>query len=237
MRAVAGHPLTQVLRDAAAGRSPPADGRVRVLPALPGPVHAILGFTAHHVVAAPVSVAEVDQALMLRDVPGPGAPAESTDDVPPGPADLGAPLKAPFVTWLAQRVDATPGSIDLVLIAPARPATPPLALRRRDDLGAHPRVRRAHRYRSDLEVFTDSDARGVLLIGRGLAGRLELAFEVDASQRGRGVARGLAAAAAERARDEPLFAQVAAANTAALHVLLAAGFRPIGAEVLFNRAG
>jgi hypothetical protein len=36
---------------------------------------------------------------------------------------------------------------------------------------------------------------------------------------------------------EPLFAQVAAGNAASLRALGAAGFRPLGAEVLFDRGG
>jgi RimJ/RimL family protein N-acetyltransferase len=36
---------------------------------------------------------------------------------------------------------------------------------------------------------------------------------------------------------EPLFAQVAPGNAASLRVVEAAGFRPIGAEVLFHRDG
>ena len=62
---------------------------------------------------------------------------------------------------------------------------------------------------------------------------MEIAIEVEASQRCRGVAR-------ETLRDalrlvdaaETLFAQVAPGNAAALRAALAAGFTPIGAEVL-----
>jgi hypothetical protein len=36
---------------------------------------------------------------------------------------------------------------------------------------------------------------------------------------------------------EPLFAQVATGNAASLRAVQAAGFRPIGAEVLFHRGG
>ncbi|MGH9244157.1 MAG: GNAT family N-acetyltransferase, partial [Acidimicrobiales bacterium] len=55
--------------------------------------------------------------------------------------------------------------------------------------------------------------------------------------RGRGLARRLAAAATTLIPPgEPLFAQVAPANTASLRALLAAGYSPIGAEVLFRKA-
>jgi hypothetical protein len=46
--------LLRLLQDAACGSPPPADGGVEVWPAPPGPVDAVLAFTAHHVVAAGV---------------------------------------------------------------------------------------------------------------------------------------------------------------------------------------
>jgi hypothetical protein len=49
----------------------------------------------------------------------------------------------------------------------------------------------------------------VLVLGRGLAGRREVAFEVDPTRRNRGLGRSL----------------------------VAAGFQPVGAEVLFHRGG
>jgi hypothetical protein len=49
----------------------------------------------------------------------------------------------------------------------------------------------------------------VLVLGRGLAGRREVAFEVDPTRRNRGLGRSL----------------------------VAAGFHPVGAEVLFHRGG
>jgi GNAT superfamily N-acetyltransferase len=78
----------------------------------------------------------------------------------------------------------------------------------------------------------------VLVLGRGLAGRREVAFEVDPAARDRGLGRLLVAAARHLTPPgEPLFAQVAAGNAASLRVVAAAGFRPVGAEVLFHRDG
>lgn len=208
--------LRAVLERAAAGTAPLDEGRVAVAPPERGPVDAVLGFTGAHVVAAPVPSAEVDEALDT--------------------GDLGAPLKAPFLVWLARRIGAVAiGSLDVVLAAPSAPSAPPAALVARDDLHSHPRVARALRYRTDVRVLTDSEQRGVVVLGRGLAGRLEVAFEVDAAHRGRGVGRSLAAGAAAMSRDEPLFAQTAPGNAASLRVLLAAGFAPIGSEVLLLR--
>ena len=89
-----------------------------------------------------------------------------------------------------------------------------------------------------LEVWTGPDGAGVLVLGRGLAGRREVAFEVDPARRNRGLGRLLAEAGrCLTPRGEPLFAQVAPGNAASLRVVEAAGFRPIGAEVLFRRDG
>lgn len=45
------HPLLDVLLDAAAGRPPAPDCSVELLPPPPGPVDAVLSFTAHSYVA------------------------------------------------------------------------------------------------------------------------------------------------------------------------------------------
>ena len=65
-----------------------------------------------------------------------------------------------------------------------------------------------------------------------------MAFEVDPARRNHGLGRRLVAAARHLVPPgEVLFAQVAAGNAASLRVVEAAGFRPIGAEVLFHRDG
>jgi GNAT superfamily N-acetyltransferase len=115
---------------------------------------------------------------------------------------------------------------------------PPLELRPGADPDRHPRTARAQRYRGDLQVWTDPGGAGVLLLGRGLAGRREVAFEVDPARRNRGLGRLLVAAARHLVPPgEVLFAQVTPGNAASLRVVEAAGFRPIGAEVLFHRDG
>ena len=99
-------------------------------------------------------------------------------------------------------------------------------------------MQRAARYRTDLRVFTDPDDLGVLVLGHGLAGRCECAFEVEPAGRNRGLGRRLALAArAMVPPGEALFAQVAPGNVASVRAVLAAGFRPIGGEVLFPRRG
>jgi GNAT superfamily N-acetyltransferase len=212
------HPLVRLLQEAAAGRPPPPDGGVRVLPPLPGPVDAVLAFTAHHLV-----VADVD-------------PGEVAARLPEG--DLSAPMGAAFLTWLGGRIGSRPGSLDVVLAAEGLGAAPPLELLPAADPARHPRAVEARRCRAGVEVWTDREAAGVLILGRGLAGRRELAFEVAPERRNRGLGRLLVAAARHLTpRGEPLFAQVAPGNAASLRALVAAGFRPLGGEVLFRRGG
>jgi GNAT superfamily N-acetyltransferase len=210
------HPLLGVLLDAARGRPPAPDGAVEVLPGLPGPVDAVLAFTAHHLV-----VADVDPELVAARLPD---------------GDLAAPMSPAFLAWLGGRLGSRPGSLDVVLAAEGLGGEPPLELRRVADRGGHQRVVEALRHRADLEVWSDPERAGMLLLGRGLAGRRELAFEVEPGRRDRGLGRRLVAAARHLTPPgEPLFAQVAAGNAASLRALQAAGFRPLGAEVLFDR--
>jgi GNAT superfamily N-acetyltransferase len=115
-------------------------------------------------------------------------------------------------------------------------APPPLELLPVTDPASHPRVARALHDRTGVRAWTDRRRAGMLLLGRGLAGRLELAFEVEPASRNRGLGRMLVAAARHLApAGEPLFAQVAAGNAASLRAVVAGGFRPLGAEVLFRR--
>ena len=129
------------------------------------------------------------------------------------------------------------GSLDVVLAwVPERAGGDALAVREveRPD---HPRVDRARRWRRELRVFEDEGGRGMVLLGRGLADRLELSVEVAPELRDRGVARRLVAGAlAAAAPAEPVYAQVAAANAASLRALQPAGFAAIGAEVMFGPA-
>jgi GNAT superfamily N-acetyltransferase len=209
--------LLRLLHGAATGAPPAADGVVEVWPPA-GAVDAVLAFTAHHVVAA-----GVEPALVAGRLPE---------------GDLTAPMSAGFLGWLGEQLGSLPGSLDVVLAARGLGGEPPLELRAGVDPDRHPRAARALRYRGDLEVWTAPDGAGVLGRGRGLAGRREVSFEVEPVRRNRGLGRLLVAAARHLTPPgEPLFAQVAPGNAASLRVVEAAGFRPIGAEVLFHRDG
>jgi GNAT superfamily N-acetyltransferase len=211
------HPLGRLLSEAAHDRFPPADGRVEVLPSPPGRSDAVVAFTAHSVVAAGVDPGEVLQRL----------PSD----------DLGAPTSAPFLAWLGERLAAEVGMIDLVMVAFGIDETSGWpSLRPATDSLDHPRVARSNRYRSDVTTHADAEGRGVVMLGRGLCDRLELAIEIEPAHRGRGLGRELARAAlALVPAGEPLFAQVTPGNTMSIRAFLAAGFRPICSEVLFLR--
>jgi RimJ/RimL family protein N-acetyltransferase len=98
-------------------------------------------------------------------------------------------------------------------------------------------VRRAARYRPEVAVYADrqhGDPDGVLVVGRGVAERWELAYEVAPSAQGHGLGRRLAATASSLVPDgEPVFAQVAPGNVASVRACIAAGFQPVHSEVLF----
>lgn len=211
------HPLLDIFYEAASGRFPPPDGSVEFLPSTGGLVDAVVSFTAHSFV-----VADADPDEAMREMP---------DDGP------GAPLSSRFVTWLATRLHSRAGAQDMVLTALSEGVTGAIELMARTDLADHPRVRRSALYRGNLEVFSDSDGRGLIIMSNGLAGRREVAIEVEPEHRDAGLGRALAYAARTLcAPQEPLFAQVSPGNAASVRAFLAAGFRPICAEVLFLKA-
>lgn len=215
------HRLVRLLREAARDRFPAADATLEILGRPPGPSDAVVAFSAHTVVAA-----DVDPDALRGHLPD---------------GDPGAPMSAPFLTWLGLQLATPPGSLDVVLVADGtgRP-DPDHELKEVDEAGPafDERIARARRYRSEIRVFADPGGRGVVIMGRGLAERREVSLEVAPRRRGRGVGTALARAALGLVPEgEPLFAQVAPGNVASLRAFLRAGYRPIGAEVLFLRGG
>jgi GNAT superfamily N-acetyltransferase len=209
-----GHPLVALLDRLAVGDDPAADASVITVPAPLGARALVVGGTAWHVVAA-----DVDPSWVA---------ARTAHD------PLAGPLGARFLVALADRVGAEPGVLDAVLVAPPPPAGPGVDLVEVEP-DQHPRVRRALAHRTGVRVWTTQDGAGVLVLGRGVAGRWEAAVEVLPTARGRGLGTALAAAApALPPAGEPLWAQVAPANTASLRAFLSAGWRPVCAEVLFG---
>jgi hypothetical protein len=149
--------------------------------------------------------------------------------------EFGTPMEPPFLGALAERLCLSAGSIDVVLLAEPLDGDPPLDLSPVPD-SDHPRVARALRDRSDVRVW--SSASGVLILGRGLAGRWETAIEVSDAARNHGHGRALARAARHLVPDgRPIWGQVAPGNAASLRAFLAAGYLPVGSEVILTAAG
>ncbi|MEJ7703374.1 MAG: hypothetical protein WKF47_06815 [Geodermatophilaceae bacterium] len=206
-------PVQELLADVSAGRLPPANGAVEVHAQPPGRSAGVVAFTGHHLVAADVN------ADWVRD---------HLDD-----ADIGAAMKPPFLNSLAELLRRPAGALDVVLVATGTAGRPPLDLVPLDE--EHPRLTRAHRYRSGVRAYAVAAiAPAVVLVGRGFADRWETAFEVPPADRGRGLGRALADAARYLVPPgEPIWAQVSPGNAASLRAVLAAGYLPVGSEVLF----
>ncbi len=202
----------ELLSRVAGGHPPPEDGQVEIIRQPPGPVAAVLGFTAHHVIAA-----DVDPAWVRRTLP---------------PDDLGAPMSATFLAALAARLGRRPGSLDVVLVAPWADSDPPVELVEVAPPD-HPRIERARPYRHELRAWQTPEGDGLVAIGRGLGGRWEAAYEVEPAARGRGLGRRLVSAARHLVPTGAyLWLEIAPGNVTSLRSALAAGYTPVGAEVL-----
>ncbi|MFF3070358.1 GNAT family N-acetyltransferase [Kitasatospora sp. NPDC057904] len=205
--------LAEILADAEGGVFPPSDGAVTVVPQPSEREAGVLSFSAHAVVFTDEDPAWVHGTLAA---------------VPSDP--LAAPLCPPFLTAFAARTGRVVNNIDLLTVATRLPGPPPLPLAPVEDR-EHPRVVRALRYREDVRVFTAEG--GVLVLGRGVAGRWEAAIEVDPQARGRGLGRALATAARHLLPEgDVLWAQQAPGNATSVRAFQAAGYKPVGAEVL-----
>jgi hypothetical protein len=213
--------LRDILDAAARGVFPPPDGGTTVVPQAARRDAGVLAFTAHAVVFT-----DEDPAWVRRTLAGVGCDA------------LSAPMNPRFLTALMDRTGRSNEVVDLLAVAdplpeepwePHEPGRAPLALREIDDAG-HPRVVRARAYRDDVRVWTGGG--GVLVLGRGVAGRLEAAVEVAEGARHRGLGRALARAARRLSGGEPVWAQLAPGNARSVRAFQAAGYRAVGAEAL-----
>lgn len=207
-------PLAEILARAAAGSPPEPDGGLTVL-AQPSERDAgVIAFTGHSVVFADVAAGWVRARM-------------------PTGEELAAPLSPKFLLALADRLGRQANCLDLLAVAPGLSGKPPLELTEIAGTG-HPRVRRARRFRDELSVWTGDGV--IVIIGRGVAGRREVAVEVEPGRRGSGLGRRAVLSARHLVpQDEPLWAQIAPGNAASVRAFLAAGFVPVGAEVLFIR--
>lgn len=211
------HPLAALVRAAARGDFPAADGGWhRVPPWRPG-LGAVLGFTGHAVLAVGDDVpTALLNSLGVDGFGGAHAPAVA----------------------LALAGDGWIDSLDVLLVARGgEPDATPLVPRA--DLAEHPRVALARRLRDDVAVFgVDGPDRSLVTLGRGLAGLPEISFEL--AEHRRGARDGAAWARAARALAPPgevVVAAVAPGNAASLRALLAGGFAPVASVQLFTPVG
>jgi GNAT superfamily N-acetyltransferase len=211
--------LAAILDNVGLGRYPPPDGTVTIL-AQPSDRHAgVVSLTAW--------------AVVFADTDPDWIAAQLT------PGDLSAPLSAPFLAALGERLGRRSHSVDMLACAAPRQGPPPpdLSLRELatgDTAPVHPRIARALRYRDDVRAW--QTAGGIVTVGRGLAGRWEVSVEVDPDHRGSGLGSRLVTAARHLVpAGVTLWAQIAPANAASVRAFLRAGFRPVGAEALLSR--
>lgn len=204
--------LRDILDAAARGEFPPDDGGVTVVPQHGRRDAGVIAFTAHSVVFTDEDPQWVRTLLRSLDC-----------DV------LAAAMNPRFLAAFMDRTGRTTDTIDLLTVATPVPGPPSLALSELRDPD-HPRVVRARKQRAEVRVWAVDG--GVLVLGRGVAGRLEAAVEVEESVRHRGLGRALAAAARQLSGGEPVWAQLAAGNARSVRAFQAAGFRPVGAEAL-----
>ncbi|MFE6286719.1 GNAT family N-acetyltransferase [Streptomyces sp. NPDC057877] len=205
--------LRDILDAAARGVFPPADGGTTVVPQHAPRDAGVLAFTAHSVVFTDEDPQWVHGTLRALDCDA-----------------LAATMNPRFLAAFMARTGRRTDTIDVMTVAPARPGTPPLPLREITDPD-HPRVASSRKRRDGVRVWAADG--GVLVLGRGIAGRLEAAVEVDEAVRHRGLGRTLATAARHLTGGEPVWAQVSAGNARSLRAFQAAGYRPVGSEALF----
>lgn len=214
MANAASQALAAILDAAAAGRFPAPDGRVTILAQLSARDAGVIAFAGHSVIFADADPTWVVSQLLA--------------------GDLAAPLSPPFLQALAKRTGRVAHTTDMLTCAPALTGKPDIELTAEPDPG-HPRIVRALGYRGEVRAWRAPG--GVVLIGRGIAGRWEVAVEVDERRRDHGLGRALALAARHLVPcGAPLWAQISPGNAASVRAFLAAGFQPVAAEALLTSA-
>jgi GNAT superfamily N-acetyltransferase len=209
--------LAKLLKDAAFGAYPEPDIETEVLPRPMGATAAVVAFGGHIAVAADVPSGWVESQC------------------PPG--DLMAAFRPQFLAALSQRCGCTDFSTTMTFALPGLGADRDAML---VPVAEHlsVRVRRSYRVRTEVSVYETVDGNGLLVVGRGLAGRWEAGFEVQPHARGQGLGKRLANAARSLVpSSEPLFMQAVPGNIPSIKALIGAGFRPVTSEVLMWSAG
>lgn len=167
------HPLVAVFSAAARGTFPSAEGLVVVVGPPPHLLGAVIAFSGCTYVAADVDSAEVNARL--------------------GPDPLVGPVLPAFLEWLAHAVGGVAHNNEIVVAAIGTgrvpdTLTPDLAWR------DHDRSKHGSVLRREVSGWTFNGDEGIVLVGRGLVDRWEVAYEAAAEAPPR-TGRALAAAA------------------------------------------
>ncbi|MEU7946697.1 GNAT family N-acetyltransferase [Micromonospora taraxaci] len=209
--------LADILEAATHGHFPPPDGGTTVVAQPSHRDAGVIAFTGHSVVFTDEDPQWVRRTLAAVDCD-----------------PLAATMNPRFLGALLDRTRRSTDTIDLLTVASCLAGAPPLELTELTEAG-HPREVRARRRRDDVRVWAAEG--GVIVLGRGVAGRWEVAIEVDDEHRHRGLGRALATAARHLVPDgRPVWSQQAVGNARSVRAFQAAGFRPVGAEALLLAA-
>jgi hypothetical protein len=202
------HPLLTVLLRAAEGVFPAVDGQVDFLPELPGRLRCVVSFTGHAYVATP----------------------QPPDDFADLWLDAFGQAVHPAALLRLAGAAGQIGVLDCTLVGRGHGGG---SLPVRADLDDHPRVQHARSLRRDVRVF--GDERGLVTLAHGLADRLELSIELSDDLQGKGIGASLLRDGLGRVpAGQPVFAAVSPGNVRSLKAFLAAGFGPIGSEVIIQ---
>ena len=213
------HPLATLIRAAATGEFPAADGSWRRVPPWRDGVEAVVAFTGHAVLAVERPGQREDLGkLGIDGFGGAHHPAVIAALAGGGWIDSldGLLVGAGTGAWEAR---GTGG-----LLVP------------RPDLAGHPRVGFATRIRDEIRVLGRADLTdaSVAVLARGIAGLTELSFELDLSRRGAGGGTALVRSAlAWVPAGETVVAACAPGNAASMRALLRAGLVPVGSIQLY----
>jgi hypothetical protein len=249
------HPLAELITAAAARSFPAVDGGWHRVPPWRPDLFAVIAFTGHAVLVVPADVP--DALLMHYGVDGFGGAHDprliSALAGPDGWIDsidliMAAHGTAPTTSDIptATPHDTAPSTANATAItanstvpstAPTTTSGSTAGLVPRPDLAGHPRARHAQRIRSNPRVFGYSDVSNqtLAIVSNGVAGLLELSFELDPRQRGTGRGPRLIRDALRLIPAGTLvIASVAPGNAASLRSLLDAGFVPLASLQLFR---
>ncbi|MEU0084269.1 GNAT family N-acetyltransferase [Streptomyces sp. NPDC006274] len=203
-----------ILPEAAEGRFPPADGEVTVVGRPDVREEGVVAFTAHSVVFTALDPEWLRAELAATD----------SDR-------LAAAMHPGFRAALMARTGRRMDTLDLVTVADALPGPPEIALREIEDR-EHPCVKAASKRRGDVRVWVTDG--GVLVLGRGLTGRWEVAVEIDEEARGRGLGPRLAVAARHPAPGPVVWSQQSPGNARSVRAFQRAGYRPVASEAVLT---